>query len=273
VWGTVFTGLSLSRDMAEYDPVESPDASTVFPYHDLTPPAPADLYRARGTVREHLPRTPLVRSETLSAELDADVYLKREDTLPTGAFKIRGGVWLVSRLDAEFRERGLIAASTGNHGQSVAWAGREFGVPVTVGVPEGANPDKVRAMRSLGADVSHYGADFDEARERVERLAAEEGYRYVHSANEPALVAGVGTAGLEVVEDCPEVDDDAIREAVARLYVDEHVVMEGACGTAVAAALEAGGRLAGKTVVLPVSGRNIDATSHREILRENDYAG
>ena len=128
-------------------------------------------------------------------------------------------------------------------------------------------------MRHLGADVRHHGADFDEAREYVERLAAEEGYRYVHSANEPALVAGVGTAGLEVVEDCPEVDDDAIREAVARLYVDEHVVMEGACGTAVAAALEAGDRLAGKTVVLPVSGRNIDATSHREILRENDYAG
>jgi threonine dehydratase len=130
--------------MGEYDPVESPDASTVFPHHDLAPPAPADLYRARETVREHLPRTPLVRSETLSAELGADVYLKREDTLPTGAFKIRGGVWLASGPDAEFRERGLVAASTGNHGQSVAWVGREFGVPVTVGVPEGANPDKVR---------------------------------------------------------------------------------------------------------------------------------
>ncbi|PSQ30412.1 serine/threonine dehydratase [Halobacteriales archaeon SW_10_68_16] len=343
--------------MTEYQPVESPDESTVFPYHDLTPPSTADLYRARRTVRQYLPETPLVRSEALSAQLDADVYLKREDTLPTGAFKVRGGVNLVSGLDAEFCERGLVAASTGNHGQSVAWAGREFGVPVTIGVPEDANPDKVEAMRALGADVLLHGADFDEAREHVEELAREEGYRYVHSANEPALVAGIGTAGLEVVEALPEVDivvcpvgggssasgyclsvgeildadvvgaqaegapavyrawtegtldshdrmetfaegvatrvpfalttevlregladfrlvsDDAIREAVARMYVDEHIVMEGACGTAVAAALEAGDELAGGTVVIPVSGRNIDSDSHREILRESEYAG
>jgi len=342
--------------MAAYEPVESPDESTVFPYHDLTPPTTADLFRARRTVGRHLPETPLVRSETLSAELDADVYLKREDTLPTGAFKVRGGVTLVSGLDDEFRDRGLIAASTGNHGQSVAWAGREFDVPVVVGVPEDANPDKVAAMRALGAEVRRHGADFDEAREHVERLASEEGYRYVHSANEPALLAGVGTAGLEVVEALPGVDivfcpvgggssasgyclsvgslldadvvgvqaegapavyrawaegtlaahdrmdtfaegvatrvpfavttevlrdgladfrlvsDEAIREAVARMYVDEHIVMEGACGTAVAAALAAGDDLAGRTVVLPVSGRNIDAETHREILETSEYA-
>lgn len=343
--------------MAEYEPVESPDESTVFPYHDPTPPTTADLYRARSTVREYLPETPLVRSESLSAALDADVYLKREGTLPTGAFKVRGGVTLVAGLDEEFRDRGLIAASTGNHGQSVAWAGREFGVPVTIGVPADANPDKVEAMRGYGADVIQHGADFDEAREHVETLAAEEGYRYVHSANEPALVAGVGTAGLEIVEDCPDVDvlvcpvgggssasgyclsvgslldaevigaqaagapavyrawaegtldahdrmdtfaegvatrvpfalttrvlrehladfwlvsDQEIRDAVARMYVDEHLVMEGACGTAVAAALAERDRLAGQTVVIPVSGRNIDSASHREMLRQSDYAG
>jgi threonine dehydratase len=342
--------------MAAYDPVESPDESTVFPYHDLTPPTTADVVRAREVVRRHLPETPLVRSEPLSAELDADVYLKREDTLPTGAFKIRGGVTLVAGLDEEFRDRGLVAASTGNHGQSVAWAGRRFDVPVTIGVPEDANPDKVSAMRRFGAEVHRHGADFDEAREYVEELAAEEGSRYVHSANEPDLLAGVGTAGLEVVEACPDVDvlfcpvgggssaagycltvaslvgadvvgvqseaapavhrawrdgtlapgdrmdtfaegiatrvpfavttrvlrdrladfrlvsDDAIREAVARMYCDDHVVMEGACGSAVAAALDAGEALAGETVVLPVTGRNVDPATHDEILRTSDYA-
>jgi len=192
--------------MPEYEPVASPDATTVFPYHDLTPPGTADVYRAREVVDRHLPRTPLVRSEPLSAEFDADVYLKREDTLPTGAFKVRGGITLLSGLDPAFRDPGVIAASTGNHGQSVAYAGRTFDVPVTIVVPADANRSKVTAMERLGADVRFHGADFDEAREHAERLAAEEGYRYVHSANEPALVAGVGTAGIEVVEELPDID-------------------------------------------------------------------
>lgn len=189
-----------------YDPVESPDETTVFPYHDLTPPTTKDIYQARQIVSQHLPQTPLVRSESLSAEFDADVYLKREDTLPTGAFKVRGGVNLVSQIDAEFREPGLIAASTGNHGQSVAYAGRTFDVPVTIVVPEDANPSKVTAMERLDAKVLFHGEDFDDAREHAEELAANEGYRYVHSANEPSLIAGVGTAGLEIVEDLPDID-------------------------------------------------------------------
>jgi threonine dehydratase len=182
-----------------YEPVESPDETTIFPYHNLAPPTTADIYRARQIVSQHLPRTPLVRSDTLSAEFDADVYLKREDTLPTGAFKVRGGMTLVSRLDPEFHDPGLIAASTGNHGQSIAYAGRTFDVPVTIVVPEEANPSKVTAMERLGAEVLFHGARFDEAREHAESLAAEEGCRYVHSANEPTLVAGVGTAGLEII--------------------------------------------------------------------------
>lgn len=189
-----------------YEPVESPDATTVFSYHDLTPPTTNDIYHARQIVSRHLPRTPLVRSEFLSAEFDADIYLKREDILPTGAFKVRGGVTLVSQLNEEFREPGLIAASTGNHGQSVAYAGRTFDVPVTIVVPEDANPSKVLAIERLGAEVRFHGDVFDDAREHAEKLAANEGYRYVHSANEPALIAGVGTAGLEIVEDIPDID-------------------------------------------------------------------
>ena len=192
--------------MAGYEPVNSPDATTVFSYHDLIPPTVADIYDARSTVNQHLPQTPLVRSEFLSTELNTDVYLKREDTLPTGAFKVRGGITLASQLDKKFHNQGLVAASTGNHGQSVAYAGRTFGIPVTIVVPQKANESKVTAMERLGAEVLFSGTDFDDAREYAESLAAERGYRYVHSANEPALISGVGTAGLEIVEELPDLD-------------------------------------------------------------------
>ena len=119
---------------------------------------------------------------------------------------MRGGVNLVSHLDASERERGVIAASTGNHGQSVAFAGRVFGVTARICVPERANPVKVASMRALGAELIVHGADFDEAREHCEGLAAEHGYRYIHSGNEPLLIAGVGTATLELLEDEPRID-------------------------------------------------------------------
>ncbi|MFC6939769.1 threonine/serine dehydratase [Salinirubellus sp. GCM10025818] len=338
--------------MTQYEPVESPDATTVFPYHDLTPPTTADVYRARKVVDRHLPRTPLVRSEPLSARFDADVYLKREDTLPTGAFKVRGGLTLLSRLDEEFRDPGLVAASTGNHGQSIAYAGREFGVPITIVVPAEANPSKVRAMERLGATVVKHGPEFDAAREHAEELAVEEGYRLVHSANERALVAGVGTAGIEVVEELPEIDylfcpvgggssaagycltvgaltdasvigaqseaapavhaawrdggldphdrmetfaegiatrspfamttrllrerlddfrlvsDDALREWIRELFLEETVVMEGACAASVAAMDGMREEIAGKTVVFPISGRNVDPEKFRAIVDE-----
>ena len=192
--------------MSKYDPVESPDETTVFPYHELTSPTTTDVLCARNRVSQHLPKTPLVRSEVLSAEFDADVYLKREDTLPTGAFKVRGGINLLSTIAPDFHDPGVIAASTGNHGQSIAYAGRQFDIPVTIVVPEDANQSKVAAMERLGATVMFSGTDFDDARVHAEKLASENGYRYVHSANEPALVAGVGTAGLEVVEELPDID-------------------------------------------------------------------
>jgi hypothetical protein len=101
----------------------------------------------------------------------------------------------------------LIAASTGNHGQSIAYAGRLFGARVIIYAPaENVNESKMQAMRDLGAEVRLHGRDFDEARLEIERLAVAEGYRYVHSANEPGLIAGVGTIGLEIFEDLPDVD-------------------------------------------------------------------
>ncbi|HXX36718.1 MAG TPA: threonine/serine dehydratase [bacterium] len=165
-----------------------------------------DVLVARRVVAPHLPRTPLVPAPALDRILGARVYVKCENLLPTGAFKVRGGVNLVYALSPEERRRGVITASTGNHGQSVAYASRMFGVRATIVAPRASNPLKVAAMRSLGAEVVLEGRDFDEARGWAERTAAANGLRYVHPANEPLLIAGVGTASLEVVEDLPGVD-------------------------------------------------------------------
>ena len=173
---------------------------------EIVRPNLRDVLRARKVIAPYLARTPLIRYPALDAATGLALYLKHENHQPVGAFKVRGGLYLLSRLSDEERARGVIAASTGNHGQSVAFAANRFGVRAIIGVPEGANPSKVAAMRSLGAEVIFHGADFDQAREYVESLAAERGYRYIHSGNEPDLVAGVGTIALEILEDQPEID-------------------------------------------------------------------
>ena len=169
-------------------------------------PTIRDVYRAKRTIAPYFSRTPLHYSMGLSELLDAEVYIKHEEHLPLGAFKSRGGINLLSNLTPEEKQQGLITASTGNHGQSIASAGREFGVPVLIGLPENANPVKVAAMRALGAELIFHGDSFDDARTHCERLAREEGFRYVHAVNEPLLIAGVGTAALEVIEDLPDVE-------------------------------------------------------------------
>ncbi len=148
-----------------------------------------------------------MRVEKLSEILGCDYYAKCENLQPVGAFKVRGGVNLVGTASAEEREAGLISASTGNHGQSIAYAGRLFGARVIIYAPaENVNQTKMQAMRDLGAEVRLHGRDFDEARIEAERIARQEGYRYVHSANEPKLIAGVGTIGLEIFDDLADVD-------------------------------------------------------------------
>jgi threonine dehydratase len=169
-------------------------------------PTLRDVYRAKKTIAPYLPRTPLQFSPGLSEVLDAQVYLKHDEHLPLGAFKARGGINLLANMGPEERSRGLITASTGNHGQSIASACRQFGARALIALPEDANPLKVAMMRSLGADLVFHGRNFDEARDHCERLAAEEGLRYVHPANEPLLISGVGTQTLEVIEDLPEVE-------------------------------------------------------------------
>jgi threonine dehydratase len=138
--------------------------------------------------------------------MDARVYLKHEEYLPLGAFKARGGINLLAHLSPAERDRGFITASTGNHGQSIARACQIFGARALITLPEGANPLKVAAMRSLGAELVFYGKTYDEARAHSEVLADERGYHYVHPSNEPLLIAGVATQTLEIIEDLPEVE-------------------------------------------------------------------
>ena len=172
----------------------------------LTPPSLADLEAARPRVYAHLRATPLMRHPLLGQWLGCDAWVKHENHQPTGAFKIRGGVNLVAQLTPDERKRGVVSASTGNHGQSMAFACRVHGVPCHIFVPVGNNPDKTASMRALGAIVVERGRDFDEAREHVEAVAPREGWRYVHSANEPHLIAGVGTLALELLDELPDVD-------------------------------------------------------------------
>jgi threonine dehydratase len=172
----------------------------------LATPTLADVLAARRIVGVHLLRTPLHAHAGLSELVGAETLVKHENHLPTGAFKVRGGLNLVSQLSQDERERGLVTASTGNHGQSIAYAARRFGVRARVCVPLGANAVKLRAIEALGAELVVHGRDFDEAREHCEALALEHGFRYVHSGNEPLLIAGVGTYTLEVLEQEPDVD-------------------------------------------------------------------
>jgi threonine dehydratase len=165
-----------------------------------------DVYAARRRIAPHLQPTPLYPYGALNELVGTEIFVKHENHLPTGAFKVRGGVNLVSQLSEDERRRGVVTASTGNHGQSIAFAAGRFGVRAIVCVPEKANPVKLAAMEQLGAELVVHGCDFDEAREHCEALAREHGYRYIHSGNEPHLIAGVGTATLELLETQPDVD-------------------------------------------------------------------
>ncbi len=168
-------------------------------------PRLTDILAARAPVYAHLQRTPLHSYPGLSELMGAQVFVKHENHLPVGAFKVRGGVNLAAGLSQEERERGLITASTGNHGLSIAFGGRATGTPVSVAVPEGANPEKVAAIRALGARVIFHGVDFDEAREWAEDQAKQSGARFIGPTS-PELIAGVGTYALEILEDLPDVD-------------------------------------------------------------------
>ena len=167
----------------------------------------AELDAASELVHRVLPKTPAYRWPLLSQAAGADVWVKHENHLPVGAFKVRGGLVYVDRL---LRRRpdvtGLISATTGNHGQSLAFAGRAAGLPVHIVVPFGNSPDKNAAMRSLGAEVIEHGHDYQAAREHLASLAAADPGLEVVPPFHPDLVLGVATYALELFESVPDLD-------------------------------------------------------------------
>jgi threonine dehydratase len=312
-------------------------------------PTLREVIAARPHVYRHLKPTPLYRYSSLSELIGANVWVKHENHLPVGAFKVRGGLNFVAQLREKERANGLYTASTGNHGQSIAYAARAHGMRATIAVPEGANPGKVAAMRGLGAEVVFHGADFDSAREWVTGVAADQGGRFVGPTDE-LLIHGVGTYALEIIEDLPEVDaiivpvgagsgvcatsivaktinpgiqvigvqsaqapaiqmswaarktvsadmttvaeglatrvpfentqrimrrflddfvlvdDAAIEDAILLLLEHTHNLAEGAGAAALAAAIKLKPRLAGKNVVLVLSGGNLSVDQLRRLL-------
>ncbi len=165
-----------------------------------------DVLKARHLLSGFLPRTPLYSYPQLNQLLDAKIFIKHENYLPTGAFKVRGGINLISHLNKEEKECGVVTASTGNHAQSIAHASNLFRVPVTIVMPEKSNPSKVNAVKNLGANIIFFGKIFDESKDYAEKIAGERGARFIHPANEPHLIAGVATYVLEMFEDLPDLD-------------------------------------------------------------------
>jgi threonine dehydratase len=172
----------------------------------MNPPTYADVLAAEPIVHRYLKPTPLYEWPALSQLLGCRFFMKHENHTPTTAFKVRGGIYLIGRLPQEQKHRGIIACTTGNHGQSLAYACRLFKVRCVLVVPSQSNPDKVAAMRTLGAELIEHGRDYDDARQHSEAIRQREDLRYVHSANEPDLIAGVGTYALEIFDELPNPD-------------------------------------------------------------------
>jgi len=193
----------------------------------MQPPTYTDIVAAAAVVQRYMPPTPLYEWPALSQLLGCRYYLKHENHTPTTAFKVRGGLHLVARLSEEQKRHGVIGCTTGNHGQSLAYACRQFGVRCVLVVPANNNPDKNAAIRALGAELIEHGPDYDAAREHCEALCQREPQlRYVHSANEPDLIAGVGTYALEIFDALP--DPDVILAPIG--------LGSGICGAAIVAA-------------------------------------
>src|SRR6266850_7659526 len=167
-----------------------------------------DVLQSRDRIRPHLPKTPLRAYPTLDAEVGRDikVFVKHENHNPTNSFKARNGLSLMSALSADERQRGVVAATRGNHGLGLAWAGRLLGAKVTVCVPRGNNPEKNEAMRGFGVELIEEGRDYDEVVRVAERLVRERGVRLAHSTNDPLVIAGAATLTLEILEENPGIE-------------------------------------------------------------------
>ncbi len=159
-------------------------------------------------LRPHLSATALRSYPTLDAAVGhgVRVFVKHENHLPTGAFKARNAMSALTRLGEDARGRGVIAATRGNHGQGLAWAGARLGIPVTICVPLGNNPEKNDAIRGFGARLVEEGRDYDESAVVAARIVGEQGLTLVHSTNNHDVIAGAGTLALEMLEERPSLD-------------------------------------------------------------------
>jgi threonine dehydratase len=165
-----------------------------------------DLDRAAGVVGSVMPPTPQYAWPLLRQRFGVEVVVKHENHTPIGAFKVRGGLTYVERLNRErTKVKGIVSATRGNHGQSLAFAGRHFKVPVVVVVPYGNSVEKNAAMRALGAEIVEHGMDFDDAKQRATELAKERSYEYVPSFH-PDLIVGVATYAQELFHAHPDLD-------------------------------------------------------------------
>ena len=171
-----------------------------------TYPSLLDIVKARAVLKSYLRPTPLYRSPGFSEQLGLDLYIKYENFQPIRSFKLRGGLYSLSLLDEAQRQRGVVTASTGNHGQGIAFAAAAMDIPATVVIPHNTPPMKSDAIRHLGAKLMVHGHDITEGFDRAKTLAAEQGMVYLEDGEDFGLMAGAGTIGLEIIEDLPDVD-------------------------------------------------------------------
>ena len=166
----------------------------------------ADIYQADHLIREMIYRTPLIESPWLSKLSGCRIFLKLESLQVTGSFKIRGATNKILSLKKEEKKRGVIAVSSGNHGRAVAYVARNFGIPAVVCVSETVPENKVSAIQDLGAEVLVVGLTYDEATEAALQVQIERGLTMIHPFDDPYVIAGQGTIGLELLEEQPDID-------------------------------------------------------------------
>jgi len=172
----------------------------------LTRPVLADIYQANKRIRETVQRTPLIKSAWLSDFTGREIYLKLECLQVTGSFKIRGATNKILSLSEDERNRGVIAVSSGNHGRAVAYVARQYGLPAVICVSETVPENKVTAIQDLGAEVLVTGKTYDEATEDAFRVQQDRGLTMIHPFDDPDVIAGQGTIGLEIMNQLPDVE-------------------------------------------------------------------
>ena len=169
-------------------------------------PSLANIYLARKVIQDKIFRTPLVESSTLSKLTGSETYLKLENLQKTGSFKLRGATNKITQLKSEALERGVITVSSGNHGLAVSTAARELGIRAYISVSSATAENKVAAIRATGAQILMEGSTYDEAAEIASQKEKELNLTMIHPFDDPEIIAGQGTIGLEIIEDLPEID-------------------------------------------------------------------